>query len=294
MSLLELYGRFCQDPKAEYLAYAAVMAYVSSGLEFNGQDDIVKQLQKDRQEVKRLDNVISKHQTNSALVLETETSLEFLRGPGSFVPTLSSNLVVDERATIVLVHIVAFDSNSKISGIKFIWDQATLLKQLNVIGNRGNAWPICKGQDQAKLSNKVQQNISERGHIENSISLSDRAVQPSGQNNLVSENQPLRSSPASPNYNTSQNGMPCRLIVKESSKDSKAMTTNIHSDTQYQTRPKPRAKEVYINLFSEEDDLPGYTRIIGGGGGGYGDARKGLKPSWHWGDEGSQENSIFP
>ena len=49
------------------------------------------------------------------------------------------------------VHIVHFDNSKKIQQIRLYWDQAALLKQVDVIGARAKNWPIRDGIDQARL-----------------------------------------------------------------------------------------------------------------------------------------------
>lgn len=44
-----------------------------------------------------------------------------------------------------------FDQDRKIHQIRLHWDQASLLKDLDVIGARGKAWPIRSGQEQVHL-----------------------------------------------------------------------------------------------------------------------------------------------
>lgn len=41
--------------------------------------------------------------------------------------------------------------NELIKSVRFFWDQGSMLKQLNIIGTRGNIWPIFSGADQEKL-----------------------------------------------------------------------------------------------------------------------------------------------
>lgn len=56
--------------------------------------------------------------------------------------------------SLLQVHIVRFDAQQKISQIRLYWDQGSLLKQVDVIGARGRAWPIRDGRDQLKLIQK--------------------------------------------------------------------------------------------------------------------------------------------
>ena len=46
---------------------------------------------------------------------------------------------------------VLFDHNQKISQIRMSWDQASLLKQTDVIGSRGKNWPVTDGKDQIRI-----------------------------------------------------------------------------------------------------------------------------------------------
>lgn len=49
------------------------------------------------------------------------------------------------------IHIVHFDTEQQIKQIRIHWDQASLLRQVEVIGARGRAWPIRDGKDQIRL-----------------------------------------------------------------------------------------------------------------------------------------------
>ena len=49
------------------------------------------------------------------------------------------------------IHIVHFDTEHQIKQIRIHWDQACLLRQVEVIGARGRAWPIRDGKDQIRL-----------------------------------------------------------------------------------------------------------------------------------------------
>jgi hypothetical protein len=46
---------------------------------------------------------------------------------------------------------VSFDNEQKIQQIRLHWDQASMLKQIEVIGKTGRNWPITDGKDQVKL-----------------------------------------------------------------------------------------------------------------------------------------------
>lgn len=46
-------------------------------------------------------------------------------------------------------------SGGKIRSIRVYWDQATVLKQLEIVGARGRGWPITDGTSQIDLINKT-------------------------------------------------------------------------------------------------------------------------------------------
>jgi hypothetical protein len=47
-------------------------------------------------------------------------------------------------------------TGGKIHSIRVFWDQATVLKQLEIVGSRGRAWPITDGSEQIKLINETR------------------------------------------------------------------------------------------------------------------------------------------
>ncbi|EKG21969.1 hypothetical protein MPH_00695 [Macrophomina phaseolina MS6] len=49
------------------------------------------------------------------------------------------------------IHIVQFDAQHKITSIRLHWDQASLLKQVDVIGARARNWPIREAKDQIRI-----------------------------------------------------------------------------------------------------------------------------------------------
>ena len=46
-------------------------------------------------------------------------------------------------------------AGDKIRSIRVYWDQATVLKQLNIVGSRGRGWPITDGPNQIELISKT-------------------------------------------------------------------------------------------------------------------------------------------
>ncbi|WEW58417.1 hypothetical protein PRK78_003885 [Emydomyces testavorans] len=102
---------------------------------------------------KKVENVLNAVEGPNSLSLETETTLNFIAGGGSYLLTLDDNFVVDRTVTFPLIHMVHFDNERKISQIRLHWDQGSLLKQIEVINSRHWNWPIRDGPEQTRLIN---------------------------------------------------------------------------------------------------------------------------------------------
>ena len=51
-------------------------------------------------------------------------------------------------------------TGGRIRSIRVYWDQATVLKQLEIVGARGRGWPITDGITQVQLVNKTRMFIN--------------------------------------------------------------------------------------------------------------------------------------
>ncbi|KAK7206865.1 hypothetical protein BZA70DRAFT_275231 [Myxozyma melibiosi] len=147
---VQLYQRFLSSPQASYLAPDAKLTYVTSCRTFNGPDAIVSHLLQASRQHKRAEEIMSAHAAADSIVLETVTTIEFVNGTGAYVQGLDKNFVVDNTVVVPIIHSVIFE-NEQVKSIRFFWDQGAMLKQLNIIGTRGNIWPIFNGADQKKL-----------------------------------------------------------------------------------------------------------------------------------------------
>ncbi|EXJ78103.1 hypothetical protein A1O3_09264 [Capronia epimyces CBS 606.96] len=152
MTLKDIYQHFLDLPNPISLADNAALHYITTVTTFTQPGPIVRHLEsQDRRVVKtRSIRIISAVEASNALALEVETVLEFISGGGSYLPGLE-NFIVDKIATIPTTHFVDFDAEQKISRIRISWDQASLLKQAEVIGSRGSNWPVFDGKDQIRL-----------------------------------------------------------------------------------------------------------------------------------------------
>ncbi|KAK9470271.1 uncharacterized protein V1510DRAFT_423598 [Dipodascopsis tothii] len=145
-----IYEQFRSAPASAPVADDVRLTYVTSNVVLNGMDAILRSHTAATRQVKRTDRVISTHVAADSLVLETATTLEFVSGCGPWVHTLDDNFVNDNTALVPMIHTVVF-SGDRIQSVRIFWDQGTVLKQINVIGARGNIWPIYTGDKLVSL-----------------------------------------------------------------------------------------------------------------------------------------------
>jgi hypothetical protein len=297
MTLVQVYAQFREHPKAEGLAQDANFSYVSSGIVFAGQQAILEHLAKNEHEINCKETIISCHETAVSLVLEVETHVEFVRGPGSFLPGMSANFVADEKVSMIVVHIVMFNESQQISAVRYIWDQATLLKQLNVIGARGNAWPICTGNDQIAICKK-RMVVPATAQLSRSttVGLSESPMKSWPKQVNIFDGSPLMENvpvptkaiePPSPSARP-----PTRTLQNILDLSSGAVASPRLERTTRPPPQRPRPQSAYFNMFGGDDEPQPYTPVVGSGGGGYNNSRKGLKAHWTQWHEESKENSM--
>ncbi|KAJ5371824.1 Nucleic acid-binding OB-fold [Penicillium concentricum] len=146
------YQRFLDNPRSAKLADDVSLIYVPTTTKFEKADNVITHALKNASIVKTTSNqIISAIEGSDSLCLDMETSLEFTEGGGVYLPSLDDNFLADRVATFPTIHIVHFDANKLIKQIRIYWDQASLLKQIEVIGARGRQWPIRDGKDQVRL-----------------------------------------------------------------------------------------------------------------------------------------------
>ncbi|KAL4786655.1 hypothetical protein BJX76DRAFT_96789 [Aspergillus varians] len=151
MSLKDVYQRFLADPRSAPLASDASLIYITSTTEINGSDKVIRHLT-NQQEVKtNFQTVIDAIQGSNALSLDVDTSVQFVTGGGAYLPNLDETFLFDRVATFPTIHIVRFNAQNEIQSVRIHWDQASLLKQVEVIGNRARSWPVRDADKQTRL-----------------------------------------------------------------------------------------------------------------------------------------------
>ncbi|KAL6720723.1 hypothetical protein ACLMJK_002648 [Lecanora helva] len=151
-SLKAIYQSYLANPSANSLSDNAALNYISTLTTINTAAAIIKHHAAHSKVLKKKEEkVLSCVESDNAVCLDIETTLEFLMGGGAYLPSVEDNFLADRVVTFPMVHIVHFDSNQKIKQIRLYWDQGSLLKQVEVIGARAKSWPIRDGKDQARL-----------------------------------------------------------------------------------------------------------------------------------------------
>ncbi|KAB8238507.1 uncharacterized protein BDW43DRAFT_320320 [Aspergillus alliaceus] len=152
MSLQQVYQTFLSDPRSASLASNVALIYITTTTRVDGAEAVVKHLARQDHVLKRKSQqVIDTVEGFNSLSLDVDTTVEFVSGGGPYLPSLDDNFLSDRVATFPTVHIVRFNSQNQIQQVKVYWDQASLLKQVEVIGSRSRGWPIRDGKDQSRL-----------------------------------------------------------------------------------------------------------------------------------------------
>ena len=153
MSLAQSWTRFLASPKLDALSEDATMTYITSCKQFSGAKDIIRQLQINTDGLKSVkDTVISSHETNGVLINEVASSFvfEFDGQSNPFLPGIDDNMYSGKKVEVPMIYVVTFEQE-KIHSVRIFWDQATVLKQIEVIGARGRGWPVFDGTEQNRL-----------------------------------------------------------------------------------------------------------------------------------------------
>ena len=177
MSLKDVYQRFLANHESASLASDASLIYIPTTTKLEGPDAVLRHFSKQQNIIKtKAEDILGVVEGADSLCLDVETTLEFVAGGGAYLPSLDNNFLLDRVASFptvggfagdlrlfsilesstniygfLQVHIVRFNGNRQIQNIRIYWDQASLLRQVEVIGSRSRGWPIRDAKDQTRL-----------------------------------------------------------------------------------------------------------------------------------------------
>ncbi|KAF3391449.1 hypothetical protein F1880_007834 [Penicillium rolfsii] len=150
--LKDSYQRFLANPRNAPLAANASLIYVPTTTKVEGAGAIATHTSRQASIVKKnSERIINAIESSDALCLDMETTLEFVEGGGAYLPSLDDNFLADRVVTFPTIHIVHFNAEQQIQQVRIYWDQASLLKEVEVIGARGRSWPIRPAKEQVRL-----------------------------------------------------------------------------------------------------------------------------------------------
>lgn len=152
MAAVATYKQFLASPSEALLADNATLHYVPTTTSIVRPDSIISHLRlTQKQIIKKKEEILHVVQGDGAIALETDTGLEFQTSGGPYLPGLDDNFLSDRLVFLPITHFVIFAPDGKILQIRLSWDQAALLKQLDIIGKTGRNWPIKDSKEQIVL-----------------------------------------------------------------------------------------------------------------------------------------------
>ncbi|KAG5437888.1 hypothetical protein PCANB_000603 [Pneumocystis canis] len=159
-TILKLYEAFFQRPTKEIFSDECILTYVTTCISFYGSKNVLLQLAEYCDQIRSRNETINLHMTENGVISEVFSEIEFINGPAWFVPGLDNNFYVDRKIHLPLIYIIEVNDDEKITFIRVFWDQATVLKQLEIIGSNRQAWPIKLGKEQYYFIKNRENNSS--------------------------------------------------------------------------------------------------------------------------------------
>ena len=111
MPLAAAYQAFLASPRDTHLNSNASLNYITTLTTINSSAAIAKHLSNQQSVVrKKQEKVLSNIESDNAICLEVETTLEFNTGGGAYLPGLDDNFLSDQVVTFPIVSRSTFNS----------------------------------------------------------------------------------------------------------------------------------------------------------------------------------------
>lgn len=101
----DAYQKFLANPRNAPLAADASLFYVASSTKFEGADAVITHISRHASFVKKSEKTISVIESSDSLVLDQETTLDFVNGGGVYLPSLDDSYFTSSVVTIPTVKI---------------------------------------------------------------------------------------------------------------------------------------------------------------------------------------------
>ena len=104
MSLKSAYATFLSSPSEAVLSNEASLHYITTLTSFNDAQSIIKHLTSQKHQLKKTEEkIVSATESDSAVVVEVSTTLEFVSSGGAYLPNLDDNFLADRVVTFPIV-----------------------------------------------------------------------------------------------------------------------------------------------------------------------------------------------
>ena len=103
-SLKAIYQRYLATPDAAAFASDGSLNYITTLTTIHKSEAVAKHLVAHQRVLrKKHENILSTVESDNALCLEVETTIEFITGGGTFLPGLDDNFLADQSVTLPIV-----------------------------------------------------------------------------------------------------------------------------------------------------------------------------------------------
>ncbi|KAF9302507.1 hypothetical protein BGZ74_005239 [Mortierella antarctica] len=176
------------------------------------------------------ETVIHRTVGESSAVDEVELTVKFVSGNGGWLlPGIAPHHLEDLTITFPLVICASFVEN-RIAGVRYVWDNASVLKMVRLIGSR-QSWPIVAEAQVDALRNPSRFRLNPYGNP--STAAGARPAQ-TGISNIFGATPPISPSPSSPTSSATKKGHPALTStvfshLKTAPLESENQNDNIHA-----------------------------------------------------------------
>jgi hypothetical protein len=104
MALQRAYKQFLASPNSSLLADDASLHYITTLVSIHGSADIIKHLGRQTHELKKKEEkFLSAIEDTNSLAVELQSTIEFVNGGGSYLPSLDDNFLADRTVQLPIV-----------------------------------------------------------------------------------------------------------------------------------------------------------------------------------------------
>ncbi|KAG0041057.1 hypothetical protein BGZ82_000036 [Podila clonocystis] len=166
----------------------------------------------------------------SSAVDEVELTVKFVSGSGGWLlPGIAPHHLEDLTITFPLVICASFVEN-RIASVRYVWDNASVLKMVRLIGSR-QSWPIVAETQVDALRSPSRFRLNPYGNP--STTAGARPAQ-TGISNIFGSTPPISPSPSSPNSSAAKKGHPALTStvfshLKAAPLEAENQNSNIHA-----------------------------------------------------------------